>query len=92
MTIVKYLLHCLVEFFDAMVGKGSGNVWLEIALATIIIAATFCMHFVIYWKIISPKCYKLWLCSVLTFLSCALIWSAFALFCIGGEILVRGFL
>ena len=92
MTVVKYLLHCLVEFFDALVGKGSENPWLEIAVATIIIAATFYMYFVLYWKVISPKCYKLWLCSVLTFLSCALIWGVFALLCIGGEVLVRGIL
>ena len=89
MTIVRYLLRCLVVFFDAWVGNGRDASWLDIGVATVLIFAAFAMYFTLYWKVISPKCYRLWMCTILTFLVCVAIWGAFILLCIGGEWIIR---
>lgn len=85
MTVITYLLSCLAEFFDAWVGNGANSDWLSIFIAFILIAITFAMYFHVYWRIVSPKCYKLWLCTVFSFTICVLIWVAFIVLCIGGE-------
>ena len=89
MTVIKYLLACLVKFFDALVGNGANSDFLSIAVATVIIALTFFIYFHLYWKVISPKCYRPWMCSVLTFLCCVVLWGTFILICVGGEWIIR---
>ena len=89
MTIVKYLLQCLFAFFDGLVGNGADASWLNILVGALIICVALGMYFIIYWRVISPRCYKMWLCTVLTFISCVLIWALFILFCIGGEAIIR---
>ena len=90
MTVIKYILGCFVEFFDAWVGNGSDSSWLSFVVASLVIFATLTIYFLVYWRVVAPKCYKLWLCTVFSFLLCVLIWGAFALLCIGVELLIRG--
>lgn len=89
MTIVRYLSRCLSAFFDALVGNGGNASWLDIGVATVLIFAAFAMYFTLYWKVISPKCYRLWMCTILTFFVCVAILGAFILLSIGGEWIIR---
>ena len=90
MTIVKYLFSCLASFLDVWSGNGIEDSWLKSVIGFILIALTFAMYFLIYWRVVSPKCYKLWLCTVLTFLVCVALWIAFILLCVSGEWIVSG--
>ena len=88
MAFVKYIIDCLVGFLDVWSGSNYDTPWSSIIVAFVFIAITMAMYFLIYWRVISPKCCELWLSSVLTFVICTVIWGLFILLCIGIEWMV----
>ena len=90
MSIVRFLIDCVVDFLDAWSGANYELSPISTIVTIILFAIALLMYFTVYWKIVSPKCYKLWMCSVLSFLICALICGAFTVLCIVGEWIVTG--
>ena len=88
MAFVKYIIDCLVGFLDVWSGSNYDTPWSSIIVAFLFIVITMAMYFLIYWRVISPKCCELWLSSVLTFVICTVIWGLFILLCIGIEWMV----
>ena len=86
MTIAKYLINCLVAFLDVWSGADYSARWLP---GFILIAVTVAMYFFIYWNVISPKCYKMWLCSLCTFCVCVAIWCVLIFLCISVEYILK---
>ena len=90
MSFVRYLLHCVMDFLDVWSGADYNISWISTLVTIILFAITLSMYFFVYWIVVLPKCYRLWLCSILSFLICVAIWGAFILLCIGGEWIIKG--
>lgn len=89
MSIVRFLIDCVVDFLDAWSGANYELSPISTIVTIILFALALWTYFIVYWKIVSPKCYKLWLCSVLSFLICIAIFGTFILLCMGGEWIVK---
>ena len=89
MTVVKYLLNSIIAFLDVWSGANYAIGWGSFLLGALLIIVTVFMYALIYWRVVSPKCYSLRLCALLTFLICVAIYGTFILLCIGGEWIIR---